>query len=148
MSTDDELQRARERLTIRRRALKAAKAMLAKAQALVKTNTAKVNTTERTVRRLKKQIAAERGVGAAVAEADRHVGKHEAPGRPNRSAFVDMLAGAFTTARGFPWCGAFAGWCLRAAGVQGGTDRVLYVPFIIEDAKACQGPVFGFVNRS
>lgn len=74
----------------------------------------------------------------AIQFAKSKLGEKELPANSNRGVWIDKFAAAFTTARGFSWCGAFVGWALKKAGVPGLTERILYVPHIIEDAKHCR----------
>lgn len=53
---------------------------------------------------------------------------------PNRGPRVDKFEREFNMI-GQDWCGAFVGHVLRKHGVQV-TDRIVYVPYIHEDAKA------------
>jgi hypothetical protein len=63
------------------------------------------------------------------------VGVTEDPPNSNRGPWVDKFQAAWGPARGYAWCGAFAGWAAKKAGLRGLTDRVLYVPYIIGDAR-------------
>lgn len=130
------LSRARKRLASRRKSL-------AYAKRLVTSLKKKVAASARTVTRLQR---ARKGPERALAYSSRFVGHVENPTGSNRSKWIDKWVGSFSSMRGVSWCGAFAGYCLRVAGVQGLTSRVLYVPYIIEDAKLGRNGFVKFVK--
>jgi hypothetical protein len=82
----------------------------------------------------------------AVRFAQAKVGVKERPPGSNRGPDVDLFQAEWGADRGYPWCGAFVGWVAKKAGLKGLTRRVLYVPFIIEDAKAGRNGFASFVD--
>lgn len=71
---------------------------------------------------------------AAINYATRYVGVKESPPNSNRGPQIDAWQRAVNML-GAPWCGAFAFACLKVAGVKELTDRMRYVPWIVEDAR-------------
>lgn len=136
------LERAEARQRARRAALRQAKSELSKAQKTVAFAQNQVERSKRWIRRLRRAT----GVGAAMALSAKHVGTTESPPFSNRGPLVDRMVGTFTQVRGIAWCGAAVGYWLKHAGVKGLTERVLYVPYIIADAKACRNGFAGPVD--
>jgi hypothetical protein len=139
----EQLESAEGRLRARKAALADATRKATAARRVADAARKAVAETTRTVKRLRKRV----GPGAAIAEAARHLDVREAPPGSNRGGWVDRFQAPWGSARGYAWCGAFVGYCLRKAAVGGLTSRVLYVPFIIEDAKGCRGGFKGWVGK-
>lgn len=89
-----------------------------------------------------------RGGSAAVRAARSKVGTAERPAGSNRGpGFIDSIQIALMGWAGWPWCGAFAAWCVKQAG---GTPhaRWRYTPWIVEDAKTKRNGLAGWRERS
>jgi hypothetical protein len=126
----------------RRKKVKQERADLRQAQADLNAAEEELAFAEKVVKRHQKPSPRVRAVQAAKSK----LGETEHPPGSNRGPFIDKCMAEFTTVRGVSWCGAFVGWCLRQAGVEGLTERILYVPFIIDDAKHCRNGFAGPVN--
>lgn len=87
------------------------------------------------IERRDKQIAAldsHPGRQQAVKIALGFVGVTEHPPSSNRGPMVDKFEAEFHI-QGQPWCGCFVGYVAREAGAHP-TDRIVYTPYIYEDA--------------
>jgi hypothetical protein len=124
------LERWQARLRKRRAKYKAERRETAKQLAEEKAAREEVEYAERVVERHRRT----KGY-LAVTFARARRGVTEDPPNSNRGPWVDKFQAAWGPARGYAWCGAFAGWAAKKAGLQGLTDRVLYVPYIIADAR-------------
>lgn len=71
----------------------------------------------------------------AIALALHYVGVTERPAGSNRGPIIDTWQQRFHML-GQPWCGAFVGAMLEIAGKVDVSDRIVYCPYIYEDAKA------------
>lgn len=131
------------RLQKRRAKYKAERAETKRQLAEEKAAKAEVEFAERVVKRHKKKPQAER----AVIRAKGAVGETENPPGSNTSSFIRAMQRAVGAPAGaYSWCGLFVWWATEGAGVRGLAERALYVPFIIEDAKACRNGFAGFVR--
>jgi hypothetical protein len=135
------LSRWQDRLRKRRAKYKAERAETKRQIAEEQAAKADVEYAERVVERHKRTMAY-----LAVKFAHSRVGVTESPAGSNRGPWVDKFQAAFGDERGYAWCGAFVGWAAKKAGLRGLTERVLYVPFIIADARAGKNGFEKFVS--
>ena len=132
------------RLKKRRAKYKAERAETAKQLAEEKAAAEDVEFAERVVARHKAKPQRFR----AVAIAKGVEGEKESPAGSNTSPFIRRMAQAVGAPNPpYAWCGLFVWWAARSAGLEGLTSRALYVPFIIEDAKACRNGFAGLVDE-
>jgi len=81
----------------------------------------------------------------AVAWAMQNLGVRESGG--NRGVQIDKWQREFGMA-GQPYCGAFIGAAMRRAGAKGITNRIVYVPNIIADAKSKRNGFAGWYTNA
>lgn len=57
---------------------------------------------------------------AWIIEAEKHIGLKEIPGPGNQPVIANWLVklNAWWTNDADPWCGVFAGWCMKQAGIE------------------------------
>jgi hypothetical protein len=72
--------------------------------------------------------------GNAVAWALRQVGTTEQPAGSNRGPKVSEWEKRMTGTSGYPWCGAFVGNAIEQGGKGNITARIVYTPYIYDDA--------------
>lgn len=99
---------------------------------------AKVILRRKQLSRLKKPEGAKASVKWALSQ----VGTVERPAFSNRGPKVSAWQRNFGM-DGQPWCGAFVGTALKAAGLKP-SNRIVYCPYIVEDAKRRRGGYKGF----
>lgn len=76
------------------------------------------------------------------------VGEHEVPPGSNLGDKITAWQRHFTpNAAGYSWCGAFAGCAVEIAGGVNLTARILYTPYIYEDARLGRNGLRGVVYR-
>jgi hypothetical protein len=84
---------------------------------------------------LRKAAKEDHGRLGALQTALHLVGTTEHPAGSNGGPAVERMQDRFHMGRG-PWCGAFVGYCAEVGGHADLSDRIVYTPYIYEDAKA------------
>ena len=80
----------------------------------------------------------------ALAWAESKVGITESPAGSNRGPQISAWQRETAGIDGAPWCGAFVGAALKRQGVPI-TSRIVFTPFILEDAKAGKNGILKLV---
>lgn len=134
---EQQVEDAIKRLTTRLRSERRENAAYRRA---IQRNKAQIQKLEAWRRTRKRQLdkIQNRGARAAVAAALRQVGRTESPAGSNRGiGIIDECQTYWLGYAGFAWCGAFAGYHVqRYGGVSALTKRIVYCPWIDEDARA------------
>lgn len=126
--------RLRKRVTKRRKAVSSKRRHIAAEQRELDESAKRLAAARRSLERHSKPVAS--AADRAVDKACSFAGTTEQPAGSNRGRFISAWQFVFTpNYDGYAWCGAFLGAVLREVGVTGLTDRVLYTPFILEDAR-------------
>lgn len=135
--SEPDVKAAIERLTKRLRAERRENAAFRKAIAKNRAQIQKLEAWRRTRRRQLAKIH-HPGARATVEAALKHVGRTESPPGSNRGVgIIDQCQIHWLGYAGFAWCGAFAGYHVQKhGGVDAITKRIVYCPWIDEDARA------------
>lgn len=125
-----------------RKTLSAAQKGVAEAQRHVQQTKALVERREAQIARIAPAGPRRKAVKLALS----YVGTKENPPNSNRGAVIDGWQRQFHMF-GQPWCGAFVGAIAEQAGANV-TDRIVYTPYIYEDAKLRRNGLDGVVWKA